>query len=116
MIDATNVTLLPCPFCGGEAMLMAQTFSWEVHCLPCTASVSEETQPEAIAAWNTRTAAEAASKAEIAELVAELFAMTEHYVQLAGCGDCGFWNPEEEERVIAARALLAKHQTEGRGA
>jgi hypothetical protein len=42
------------------------------------------------------------------ELVEALRMMTEHYVGLAGCGDCGNWNPEEEEEVIAARALLAK--------
>jgi len=33
--------------------------------------------------------------------------MTEHYVQLAGCGDCGFWDPEKEDKVIAARKLIA---------
>lgn len=32
--------------------------------------------------------------------------MTALYVQLAGSGDCGFWNPEEEPGVIAARAAL----------
>ena len=44
-----------------------------------------------------------------------LKAMTEHYVSLAGCGDCGIWNPEEEAEVIAARALLSETQaSEGR--
>lgn len=33
--------------------------------------------------------------------------MTEHYVRLAGCGDCGHWNPENEPEVIAARKLVA---------
>lgn len=33
--------------------------------------------------------------------------MTEHYVALAGCGDCGNWNPEEESEVIAARKMIA---------
>lgn len=42
------------------------------------------------------------------ELAAKLRMMTEHYVELAGCGDCGNWNPEEEPEVIEARALLAK--------
>lgn len=130
MIDATNVTLLPCPFCGGEAMLMAQTFSWEVHCLPCTASVSEETQPEAIAAWNTRTAAEAASKAEIAELAQALAnhndVLRSAYQIAARKGRDTEWDGFTKragsvlhfhhDEVERARALLAKHQTEGRGA
>ena len=46
--------LKPCPFCGGEAILMHGAHAWEIHCLPCTASVSEMTKAEAIAAWNTR--------------------------------------------------------------
>lgn len=42
------------------------------------------------------------------ELLEQLHKMTEHYVRLAGCGDCGNWNPEEEDEVIAARATIAK--------
>jgi hypothetical protein len=30
-----------------------------------------------------------------------------HYIRLADSGDAGFWNPEEEEEVIKARAALA---------
>ena len=33
--------------------------------------------------------------------------MTEHYVELAGCGDCGNWDPEEEIEVQAARKMIA---------
>lgn len=36
--------------------------------------------------------------------------MTEHYVELAGSGDCGSWNPEEEQEVIAARRMIAAAQ------
>lgn len=43
-----------------------------------------------------------------ADLVDCLSDMTEHYVQLAGCGDCGFWDPELEIEVIAAREMIAK--------
>jgi hypothetical protein len=32
----------------------------------------------------------------------------EHYVRLAGCGDCGHWNPEEEPQVIASRAAIKR--------
>jgi len=52
-------------------------------------------------------------RAEIAELRAQLnkantalSALLEMYVQLANSGDCGNWNPEEEDEVIAARAAL----------
>lgn len=34
--------------------------------------------------------------------------MTEHYVQLAGCGDCGHWDPEKESEVIAARKMISE--------
>lgn len=34
------------------------------------------------------------------------------YLSLAGSGDCGFWNPEEESWVITVRAAIAK--AEGR--
>ncbi|MET0375660.1 MAG: hypothetical protein ABW128_15560 [Rhizorhabdus sp.] len=44
-----------------------------------------------------------------AELVGVLGAMTERYVELVNCGDCGHWNPETEQEVIDARALLRKH-------
>lgn len=32
--------------------------------------------------------------------------LLEHYVSLAHSGDCGFWDPEKEEQVIAAREAL----------
>jgi len=42
------------------------------------------------------------------EIAGGLEMMTEHYVQLAGCGDCGNWDPEKEEKVIAAREILSQ--------
>lgn len=42
----------------------------------------------------------------IEDLRAALKRMTDHYVQQAGSGDCGFWGPEEKEEVIAARTTL----------
>ena len=35
-----------------------------------------------------------------------LTALLDRYVGLVNCGDCGNWNPETEEEVIAARAAL----------
>ena len=57
MSDET--TLLPCPFCGGKA----ETFNpfnvdgtWCVLCSECAAATGfEQTEAEAIAAWNSRT-------------------------------------------------------------
>jgi hypothetical protein len=40
-------------------------------------------------------------------LVAALEALLDSYVQLVNSGDCGFWNPEGEAEVKAARAALA---------
>jgi hypothetical protein len=38
---------------------------------------------------------------------AALRVILDRYVALAGSGDCGFWNPEEEDCVKQARAALA---------
>jgi len=40
--------------------------------------------------------------------VAVLVGMVDRYTELVNCGDGGFWNPEEDAAVIAARAVLAK--------
>lgn len=46
------------------------------------------------------------------DLYEALQTMLKRYVDLAGSGDCGNWNPEEEAQVIAARAALAKARGE----
>lgn len=46
--------------------------------------------------------------ARIAALEDALRVVTEHYVSLANSGDAGFWNPEEEPEIIAARKALGK--------
>lgn len=67
------------------------------------------------AAWKAEWDAKKAAQAEIdrklathADLLAALEAMVSTYVHLVNCGDCGNWNPEEEEDVIQARAALSK--------
>lgn len=45
-------------------------------------------------------------------LLAALETLTKRYVGLASSGDCGFWNPEEEDEVIAARAALSRAKGE----
>lgn len=42
------------------------------------------------------------------DILTALRAMTQRYVDLANSGDAGFWDPEEEDEVIAARAAIAK--------
>jgi len=59
MTAASNevVELLPCPFCGGEAVVGEiggqGSYCW-VGCKKCAASVTGYLQEHAIAAWNTR--------------------------------------------------------------
>jgi hypothetical protein len=49
-------------------------------------------------------ATEAAERIEALE--AALRGITDRYVELANSGDAGFWDPEKEGEVIAARAAL----------
>lgn len=52
--------LLPCPFCGGEAIIdEGQGFFW-VTCGECFASGAATGEKQAIAAWNTRSITAAA--------------------------------------------------------
>jgi hypothetical protein len=39
-------------------------------------------------------------------LVAALDQFLDKYCEMVGSGDCGFWNPEEDDFVIQARAAL----------
>ncbi len=49
--------LLPCPFCGGEADEDApSTLDRLIHCKRCFASICEDSTPNAVAAWNRRSA------------------------------------------------------------
>ena len=59
-----NIKLLPCPFCGGEANLDELTPTpyndqhstyYSVGCINCGIGFYENTEDEAIAAWNRRT-------------------------------------------------------------
>lgn len=86
MSAPVTVTLLPCPFCGGEAAIHEWPFlglpedhepeptSYHVACAACEGGHPPTyDRAEAIAAWNTRTAAaEAASAARVAEMEAAL--------------------------------------------
>jgi len=59
----------------------------------------------------TETKANARLIASAPELLAALQAILNRYIDLAGSGDCGNWNPETEPQVIQARAAIAKATT-----
>lgn len=42
------------------------------------------------------------------ELLEALHDLLTRYVELVNCGDCGHWDPEQEDDVKAARAAIAK--------
>ena len=71
MTDAAE--LLPCPFCGGEAMLQTVwRASFEAACDSCTARGPRASAPaEAIAAWNRRHPM-VVEEADVSELPEEL--------------------------------------------
>lgn len=53
----SDIKLLPCPFCGGEAeMLNYSESEWLVNCPACGGMVEKwrKTEAEAIEQWNTR--------------------------------------------------------------
>lgn len=60
-----TIDLLPCPFCGGEALgtLHGLEASWSVACFQCDAAMPYVgcTEAEAAAAWNRRSPAPAPS-------------------------------------------------------
>ena len=55
-------TLLPCPFCGGEADIEEisgnpftnEPYTWAVGCKDCNIGWYKETKEDAIATWNRR--------------------------------------------------------------
>jgi len=42
------------------------------------------------------------------DLLVALDSLLNRYVQLVNCGDCGNWDPEQEEDVKAARFAIGK--------
>lgn len=53
---------LPCPFCGGDKIVLTDSFfepkTWQIYCLDCGATFQRferfNSEEEAITTWNTR--------------------------------------------------------------
>lgn len=45
---------------------------------------------------------------EVERLREALETFVSEYVEMVNSGDCGFWDPEKEDKVIAARKALEK--------
>lgn len=61
--------IAPCPFCGGEAVAPThddEFEAWRCGCSACNAHTWADTEDEAIAAWNRRTASEQPASGEAA--------------------------------------------------
>ena len=132
--------LLPCPFCGGGGHYLffprderhGYVGLHEIRCTICPASVyasdpqgkngwaNGSGEKAAFAAWNTRTATEAASAAEVAELrealgrAAGWFRDYERQHRAKGTADAERKADLNAERALRLE-LLAKHQHEGEG-
>lgn len=75
--------------------------------VPCPACCERATE------WNwghcqTPSIANAKLISAAPDLLAALQTFVGKYVEMVDSGDCGFWDPETEEKVIAARAAIAK--------
>lgn len=74
------------------------------YCLP--AEISNYNVQEANAIANGRLIAAAP------ELLEALEKFVEDYTEMVNSGDCGFWDPENEDKVKAARAAIKKAKGE----
>ncbi len=127
-----NEKMEGCPWCGSTDVSWTMLRSRKKACVACSNCHArgpvvdfelvkepvDVAQTPAIAAWNTRTsptttddAVEAVAR--IAKMEEALRDMLDKYTSLVNCGDCGFWDPELEPEVIAARAAIAALQREG---
>ena len=56
----SEIKLLPCPFCGGEASISnnackkGDTWLWSIECVDCGAFMNDEYDFHVINRWNTR--------------------------------------------------------------
>lgn len=101
--------IAPCPFCGGEAVAPThddEFEAWRCGCSACNAHTWADTEDEAIAAWNRRTA-----QAELVEALDNLLDLYTRWRRQFGAtqGDI-----DSEVYVHDARATLSKYRTDVR--
>lgn len=108
-----DTKLLPCPFCGGEAVSENYVIEAAAFCKQCRAKIirshgarDDNGLPEAIAAWNTRPALLAAAKYEEANPLGGPATMLEAAARRIRAG-------EDFHEVLADYALLARQEGEG---
>lgn len=85
-VSTPEVTaLLPCPFCGSEALSISQMTTTpdcrKVRCNSCWARTGDHTDNNAIAAWNTRTDPNAARLEKAATRLASLAQAIQSFLQ-----------------------------------
>ena len=113
MTDCNEPTLLPCPFCDGEAELRPKNSYWcsgnliepKPYCMACGATVPKQmliSDPTPIEAWNRRAASPAAPGAEV-----EPVALGPRPCDCERC-DCGNVGDAKEVAAWDERAALAR--------
>lgn len=87
-----GMELLPCPFCGASDGRLVQAFTratddfayWSVECLDCACEiVSDASQDEADAAWNTRASLSPERDGEMREGLAEVDLVIAEMIEVA---------------------------------
>jgi Lar family restriction alleviation protein len=114
-----STDLLPCPFCGGAALLIeGHREHWRAQCSKCGANIGEffanrsrqEDQQLATEAWNTRTPDYRNEAARLREALEGLLAFAESIEARALVGDeACLWSVE------FARDALSPHPSGERG-
>lgn len=106
------ITLLPCPFCGGEATVDSDWPS--AHCVECeqcsAAGPFDETKEQAITAWNTRT-----PDIQVSDLVSALKATTHEVEAMIPCVYHDITRDSMQAVADNARAALASFQEDDNG-
>lgn len=97
--------LLPCPFCGGTAVLEKMGWPHHVFCIKCGAKTTsgkyaEEGEQEAIEKWNRRV-----NQDECENMYRVITSGHCPYADgvdedVKSCADCPWHNPEAEQRFF----------------
>ena len=115
--------LLPCPFCGNEALLLGggeyegiqQGYTVECHnCSATTAYFGADNMQEAIEAWNTRTAAPS-----VVIETQELHNLKDDCLREAAgivrCKDCKWFDEVHQEPPLCYAPGMCQHEAQPDG-